>query len=105
MKKSEATYLFGVSISSLKRYVRAWSTYVVSSGQARQTCKDDEGCAPLPDRSLLQCKNQPMGLPDPGIAETAFGAVASPDLGTSSFLWWHTQIGTRVWASHHRVGA
>ena len=25
MKKSEATYLFGVSLSSVKRYARAWS--------------------------------------------------------------------------------
>ena len=33
MKKSEATYLFGVSISSVKRYVRAWSIPSLAQGK------------------------------------------------------------------------
>jgi len=33
MKKSEATYLFGVSISSVKRYVRAWSIPSLAKGK------------------------------------------------------------------------
>ena len=33
MKKSEATYLFGISISSLKRYVRAWSIPSLAQGK------------------------------------------------------------------------
>lgn len=33
VKKSEATYLFGVSISSVKGYVRAWS--IPSSAQGK----------------------------------------------------------------------
>jgi hypothetical protein len=33
MKKSAATYLFGVSISSVKRYLRAW--YISSLAQGK----------------------------------------------------------------------
>ena len=33
MKKSDATYLFGVSISSVKRYVRAWSIPSLAQGK------------------------------------------------------------------------
>ena len=33
MKKSEATYLFGISISSLKLYVRAWSIPSLAQGK------------------------------------------------------------------------
>ena len=33
MKKSEATYLFGVSCSSLKRYLRAWSIPSLAQGK------------------------------------------------------------------------
>src|ERR687898_1431725 len=50
-EKGEAAHLFGISLSSVKRYARAWSTYVVNLGQGQPTCRDDEGCAPPPDRS------------------------------------------------------
>jgi len=33
MKKSEATYLFGISLSSVKRYVRAWSIPSLAQGK------------------------------------------------------------------------
>jgi len=33
MKKSEATYLFGVKLSSVKRYVRAWSIPSLAQGK------------------------------------------------------------------------
>jgi hypothetical protein len=70
MKQSEATYLFGVGFSSVKRYPRMVPS-IVNLGQGQLRCTDDEGCAPLPDQSLLQCKNPPMVHPDLGIAETA----------------------------------
>src|SRR5215213_7747351 len=76
---------------------------VVNSGQAQPTCTDDEGCVPLPDRSPLQCKNPPMVYPDLGIAETAPGSSISPDLGTSSCLWWHTRTERRVRVSHPKL--
>ena len=69
MKESEATYLFGVSFSSFKRYA-SMAPSIVNRGQGRPRCTDDS-CAPLPDRSLLQRKNLPTVHPDLGIAETA----------------------------------
>ena len=70
MKESEATHLFGASFSSIKRYASV-APFIVNLGQGRQMCRDDEGCAPLPDRSLLQRKNLPTVHPDLGIGETA----------------------------------
>jgi hypothetical protein len=71
MGKSEAARTFSVSLSSVKRYARAWSTYVVYLGQGQPTCRDDEGCAPPPDRSPPKCNNPPMARPGQQIAETA----------------------------------
>jgi hypothetical protein len=70
MKKCEATYLFGVSFSSVKRYARKLSS-MVNSGQAQPTCTDDDCCASLPGRSPLHSNNLPMARPSQRIAETA----------------------------------
>jgi hypothetical protein len=69
-KKERGQRLFGLSLFSVSPYAREVPS-TVNSGQVRLTCRDDEGCAPLPGRSLPQCKNLPMVHPDPGIAETA----------------------------------
>ena len=69
MKESEATYLFGVSFSSFKRYA-SMAPSIVNRGQGRPRCTDDEGAMLAPDRSL-QRKNLPTVHPDLGIAETA----------------------------------
>src|ERR671910_3655238 len=102
-EKGEAAHLFGISLSSVKRYARAWSTYVVNLGQGQPTCRDDEGCAPPPDRSPPKCNNPPMARPRQQIAETALETATSPDRGASSFLWCHTQTERRVWVSHPQV--
>jgi hypothetical protein len=68
--KKVRPHLFGVSFSSVKRYASIVPS-IVNLGQGRLTCTDDEGCAPLPDQSPLQCKNPPMVHLDLGIAETA----------------------------------
>src|SRR5918995_4492047 len=101
-KKERGQRLFGLSLFSVSPYARVVPS-TVNSWQVRLTCRDDEGCAPLPDQSLPQCKNPPMVHPVLRIGETAFGARASPDLGTSSCLWCHTRTGRRVWVSHHQV--
>src|SRR3712207_4229663 len=44
---------------------------MVNAGQGQPTCRDDEGCALLPDQSPLQCKNLPRVHLDLRIAETA----------------------------------
>src|SRR5215218_6935501 len=46
----------------LKRYARM-VPFIVNLGQGQPTCRDDEGCAPLPYRSPPKCKNQPMAHP------------------------------------------
>jgi hypothetical protein len=69
-KKERGQRLFGLSLFSVSPYAREVPS-TVNSGQVRLTCRDDEGCAPLPGRSLPQCKNPPMVHPDLGIAETA----------------------------------
>src|SRR5215218_6577929 len=84
-EKVEVAYLFGVSFSSAKRYASMVPS-IVNLGQGQPTCTDDEGCAPLPDQSPLQCKTRPMVHLDLRIAETASGAAASPAHGTSSSL-------------------
>jgi hypothetical protein len=70
MNQSEGTYLFGVGLSSVSPYARVVPS-IVNLRQGRPTYTDDEGCAPLPGRSLLQCKNPPMVHPHLGIAEIA----------------------------------
>ncbi len=70
MKKCAAAYLFGVSLSSVKRYARM-VPFIFNARQGQPTCRDDEDCAPLPVQSPLQCKNPPMVHPDLRIAETA----------------------------------
>src|SRR5215207_10272750 len=103
MKQSEATYLFGVNISSVKRYAST-APSIVNLEQARLTCRDDEGCAPLPDQSLPKCSNLPMARPRQQFAETALETATSPDRGASSCLWWHTRTERLVWVSHPQVG-
>jgi hypothetical protein len=69
-EKGEAPYLFGVSFFSVKRY-SGMASFVVNSGQGQPMCRDDEGCALLPDQSPPKCKNPPMARPGQRIDETA----------------------------------
>src|SRR5215207_994782 len=41
----------------------------VNLGQGQPTCRDDEGCAPPPDRSPPKCNNPPRARPRQQIAE------------------------------------
>jgi hypothetical protein len=65
-EEDKAAYLFGVSF--FHQALRQDGPFILNTGQGQLTCKDDEGCAPLPDRSLPQCKNLPTVHPHLGIA-------------------------------------
>src|SRR5918995_2904947 len=104
MKKRGHQHVRGEPLLRQTRYARMVPS-IVTVGQGRPTCRDGEGCAPLPDQSLPKYSNLPMVLPRQQFAETALETATSPDRGASSCLWWHTRTERRVWVSHPQVGA